>query len=358
VADANSVSETDALGGQIPSALGWYQVPNTRISSVCPSYADIQAKEGCAAVMANWSGGLFDTKRNRLIIHGGGHDGWYGNEIYAIDFNANPIAAVLVKDASHGNAMSNLSDCPEAFLDGTPNARHTYNGLWYLPTQDAYFLIGEGLSPCGNFSDTHWQFNPNTGTWSRILSNHPNSAQNGSVPQFAYDSVTDSLYDVEAYTAIFWQYIPATDTWNNLTSVPACPTDNSTTMIDPGRRLYLCVGRGSFHSVSLNAPYMAKDLHAAAGCSALIESHSPGFTYDPVQKLEVGWVSGNTVFTYNPDTNSCSAIIQYTGGPTTVQPNGTYGRFQYSPALGVFVLVNDVSSNVYSLRLTPKPGSP
>jgi len=304
--------------------------------------------------MADWSGGLFDTKRNRFIIHGGGHNGWYGNEIYAIDFSANPIAPVLLKDASHGSAISNVGSCPETFSDGTPNARHTYNGLWYLPTQDTYFLYGAGLSPCGSFSDGQWQFSPNTGGWShQTPSNHPDSQDNGSIPQFAYDSVTDSIYEVEANTGSFWQYTPANNTWTNLASVSACPTDNSTTVIDAGRRLYLCVGAGGFSTVSLNAPYTAKDVHAAAGCSALVGTNSPGFTYDPAQKLEVGWVSGNTAYTYNPDTNSCGAITQYTGGPTTVQATGTFGRFQYSPALGLFVVVNDISSNVYTLRLSP-----
>jgi len=358
---SNGVSFTVSTsgGGGIPSTLGWYQVPNTAISSICPTYPDLQAIEGCPAVMADWGGGLFDTKRNRFIIHGGGHTGWYGNEIYAIDLNANPIAPVLINDASHGSAISNIGSCPETFSDGTPNARHTYNGLWYLPTQDTYFLYGAGLSPCGNFSDGQWQFSPSSSTWSQQTpSTHPNSKQNGSVPQFAYDSVSDSIYEVEANTGLFWQYSPANVTWTNLASVSACPTDKGTTVIDPVRRLYLCVGGGAFSTVSLNPPYTAKDVSAAAGCSALVDASAPGFTYDPVQKLEVGWVSGNTAYAYNPDTNSCGAISQYTGGPATVQSNGTFGRFQYSPALGLFVVVNDISSNVYTLRLGSSGSGP
>src|SRR3989338_2877962 len=35
-------------------------------------------------IMADYSGGTLDTKRNRLIIWGGGHAGYPGNEIYAI----------------------------------------------------------------------------------------------------------------------------------------------------------------------------------------------------------------------------------------------------------------------------------
>src|SRR5260370_503801 len=67
-------------GGGIPSALGWYQIPNTSIQGLCPPYTDIQGSTGCKAVMSAWSGGLFDTKRNRLIIDGGGHTDEYSNE--------------------------------------------------------------------------------------------------------------------------------------------------------------------------------------------------------------------------------------------------------------------------------------
>src|SRR5439155_25747499 len=61
-------------GGQIPNTLGWYQIPNTSIQALCPPYSDIQGMTGCRAVMSTWSGGLFDPKRKRLIIHGGGHN--------------------------------------------------------------------------------------------------------------------------------------------------------------------------------------------------------------------------------------------------------------------------------------------
>jgi hypothetical protein len=342
--------------GQIPATLGWFQIPNTSIQSLCPPYTEIQGSTGCKAVMSAWSGGLFDTKRNRLVIHGGGHTDYYGNEIYAIDLNANPIAPVLVKDASHGSAITNLSTCPETFLDGTPNARHIYNGELYLPNQDAYFLYGAFKSICGNSTDGQWQYSPVSGNWTQQTpSTHPNQAQNGSVPQFAYDPTSGNIYEVEDNTGIFWQYNIGGNTWTNLASVSGCGVLNMTTAIDNGRRLYFCVGNGGFNKVSLNAPYTATQL-TGTGCSAIIGASGPGFVYDPVQKLMVGWAGGNTAYIYNPDTDSCSTAT-YSGGPTTIQGNGTYGRFAYSPALGVFVVANSIDTNVYSLRLTAGGGT-
>jgi len=354
---ASATTQAASSGGGIPSALGWYQIPNTAIQPVCPPYADIQGSTGCKGVMSAWNGGLFDTKRNRLIIHGGGHTDYYGNEIYAIDLNANPIAPVLVKDASHGSAISNLGSCPEAFTDGTPNARHIYNGELYLPVQDTYFLYGAFKSICGNSTDGQWQFSPPSGSWAQQMpSTHPSHAVNGSVPQFAYDPTTQGIYEVEDNTGIFWQYNVAANTWTNLKSVTACTgVLNMTTAIDDGRRLYFCVGNGGFGKVSLTAPYTATKL-TGTGCSAIIGKSGPGFVYDPVQKLMVGWAGGDTAYLYNPDTDSCSSVT-YSGGPTVIQGNGTYGRFNYSPTLGVFVVANSIDTNAYSLRLTQSSGT-
>ena len=356
-AGASATTQAPSSGGGIPSSLGWYQIPNTSIQSLCPTYSEIQGQTGCKAVMASWSGGLFDTKRNRLVIHGGGHNDYYGNEIYAIDLNANPIAAILVKDTSHGSAVSNLSSCPEAYMDGTPNARHIYDGELYLTNQDTYFLYGAFKSPCGNGSDGQWQYSPSAGSWSQQTpSTHPSHATNGSVPQFAFDSTSGNIYEVESNTGIFWQYNPATNTFTNLKSVTACTgVLNMTTAIDPVRRLYFCVGNGGFGKVSLTSPYTATKL-TGTGCSTLIGKGGPGFAYDPVQKLMVGWAGGDTAYIYNPDTDSCSSVT-YSGGPTVIQANGTYGRFNYSPASGVFVVSNSIDTNAYSLRLTSSGGT-
>lgn len=358
-ASASATTLTQGSGGGtcaggMPCTLGWYSIPNTSLSSLCPNYSDIQGTTGCAAVTNAWGSALVDTRRNRLILHGGGHVDYRGNEIYAIDFNnltsGNPTR-VLVKDASHGSAISNIGSCPEAFTDGTPNSRHDYNGLWYLPVQDQYWLYGAGLADCGNFSDGQWAYSPASGTWTKLSnSTHPNSGNNGSTGQFAYDSVTDSIYDVEANTGIFWQYTIATNAWTQLATITGCNTDNGTSAIDPVHRLYLCVGSNEFYEISLNSPYAVTNLSAASGCSSLVGAGAPGFAFDGVQQKFVGYNGGNSVYVYDPVGKTCSTVT-YTGGPTTVQGAGTYGRFAYMPGLGGFVYSGSMTTNIYFLRL-------
>src|SRR5678815_4789801 len=83
-----------------------------------------------------------------------------------------------------------------------------------------------------------------------------------------------------------------------------------------------------------------------------------GMAYDPVSGDIVGWKGGDTVYRLNTSTYAVTAVTGYTGGPGAAQPNGTYGRWNYSPSSGVFVVVNDFDQNVFTFRLnngTPPP---
>jgi len=71
-----------SMAGPLDSAPAgrWYQFPSSRLDAVAPS----PLPPGyIAAVMVAWSGGVFDTDRDRLVVWGGGHSDYGGNEVYA-----------------------------------------------------------------------------------------------------------------------------------------------------------------------------------------------------------------------------------------------------------------------------------
>src|SRR5690348_7701856 len=81
-------------GGTYAIHAAWQELPNTQLQSVCPpdnfggmNYA---FSAFCSNVIAAWNGAVADTTRNRLIIWGGGHTDYYGNEIYSLNLQANP----------------------------------------------------------------------------------------------------------------------------------------------------------------------------------------------------------------------------------------------------------------------------
>src|SRR5581483_490933 len=68
----------------IAASAGWTALPNTKLQTVCPG----GIPGSCAAEVYAWSGATADTQRNRLIIWGGGHNDYYGNEVYALDLSS------------------------------------------------------------------------------------------------------------------------------------------------------------------------------------------------------------------------------------------------------------------------------
>jgi hypothetical protein len=342
-----------AASSSLAKEPGWELIPDTQLSTACPDVDQIRGVEGCQAVIADWNGGLADTKRNRLILWGGGHSGYFGNEMYALDVEKSTLQRIT--EPTTGENLSNLKSCPEEYGDGKPNARHTYNGLQYISKLDQYFVFGAGLSPCGNFSNGVWFFNPALLTWTKQNpKTHPNPAQNGSVPMTAYDSGSGMVYEVEGNTGVFWKYDPSADNWTSLAEVKACAKLNMTSTVDPARKLYFCIGNGSFSKIGLSGSHKATTL-AGRGCEGLISAGGPGFDFDSSQNRLVGWAGGATIYIYDPDSDSCTTK-SFLGDPGPQQKNGTFGRFRYFPALNLFAVVNDWKQDAYVLRLGT-PGS-
>src|SRR5262249_34496232 len=128
-ASASATTQASS-GGGIPSSLGWFQIPNTAWSSLCPNASgarpDVQGQTGCAAVVDAWAGGAADTANNRLIFTGGGHHDYWGNEVYALDLNSLTIKRLSQASQVPGDASTTNY---EALPDGAPSARHTYGGI-------------------------------------------------------------------------------------------------------------------------------------------------------------------------------------------------------------------------------------
>lgn len=83
----------------------WKAIPNGTFSSAayvndttCTYYiktpcdynatlaSNINGASGPLGIFVAWSGGVLDTVGERLIVLGGGHSDYFGNEVYAFDF--------------------------------------------------------------------------------------------------------------------------------------------------------------------------------------------------------------------------------------------------------------------------------
>jgi hypothetical protein len=113
--------------------------------------------------MSAWSGGGFDTQRDRFMIWGGGHTHYAGNELYAFDVNTLRWVRLTDPSTNVGGTYSS-----GYYPDGKPRSRHTYNFLQYVPSMDRFCSFGAtagypngtimgAMVDCFNFSTSQWE---------------------------------------------------------------------------------------------------------------------------------------------------------------------------------------------------------
>ena len=332
----------------IPARVGWYEIPNTQIEPLCPTDPALKGNTGCSAVISAWNGGIADNAGNRLLFWGGGHGDYFGNEVYALDLNT-----LTMSRLTDPSAPTNVKECPESYLDGRPSARHIYNGMVYLRRSNVMFAYGGSKSACGAMSDVAWNFDLATSNWRRVDPHGINRPANLPGVLADYDPTTGMVFLSD--TATFFRYDPDTAKYQKLNSLRGVDHHLSG-IIDPGRKMFFMFG-GPGQSWAIDIQHGSRFVlqdwaRRVRGCDALLHANAPGLAYDSDSKQIVGWAGGDTVYLFDPQTRTCASET-HPGGPGPAQPNGTFGRFRYFPALGVFALVNGWKQNAFVLRLAP-----
>lgn len=347
----------------LPTAVGWSQIPNTMISTVCAvntGFPQVAGTDGCPGITAAWNSGVLDTTRNRLIIFGGGHNDYKGNEIYAMSLDTQ----TLTRLTDPGLPTAPSSPCQDNVANGTqPNSRHTYDGIEYLPNVDKLFVFGGSLAcSTGAFGQDTWTFSFVTNTWQRM---NPTGTIPHAIPGIvtAYDPNTGLLFLYD--DMYFYSYDPKANVFTKLTSSQQLIGDNLNATIDPKRKKFIIVGFDSVQGagrvwsvdISAGSTYTLTEVKTTGG-DTVVNTGYPGVEYDPVTDRLVAWSesSPNVVYSLNLDTATWSSVTS-SGGPTPVG-NGTSGRWRYSAKSNVFVLANSVNDNMVIFRPTAATTTP
>lgn len=352
-----------AAFAELPTTPGWYSVPNTKLESVCAvkqGFPEVSGVQGCPAIL-NWSSAVFDTKRHRLVVWGGGHNDYYGNELYA--FNLQNLTMVRLNDP--GLPIAPFATCVDSIVGGTQaNSRHTYDGIEYLANVDRMFVFG-GSPACGPGSITKdtWTFDFANMKWQRM-------APKGTIPRSSpgvvagYDPNTGLVFLHDNYDLYSYNY--STDTFTRLTNGSGPYLGyHSTGTVDTKRRRFYIIGRNGdvgqvvYYDIGPGSSYELKTVSTSGG-SSIVSSSYPGLDYDPVTDRIVAWNGGTTAYALNPDTNVWNSFTYAATLPDNLKACGyrcTFGRWRYAPFYNVFVLLNAVDQNVHTLRISG-PGTP
>lgn len=351
----------------------WYAASGTEMRAVCvPDSVGVRGVGGCPAVVTAWGGGTYDSARRRLVLWGGGHDDYWGNELYGFDL-AQGAWSRLTEPSTIAEGTA-----PDDFLnrdplpDGQPVSRHTYDGLEYVAHLDALFGQGGSRARDGGSTNRTWLHDLATASWAT-----PTEGPGGYSLATAYDEASHAVlvdgaesFHICDLDASSWTEVPG------FGSPPLWPRysawGDKTGAVDPSRGLFWVVGSGQFLVWSIADGAMVTDDWATTGGGSysnadrvseypeqLFESgggdvydvSAPGFDYDGAADAFVAWPNAGAPYVLD------LATLEWTtgsaaGAPTSATSGGTYGRWRYASAYNVFVLVTSVDEPVYFYKHT------
>jgi hypothetical protein len=328
----------------------WVSIPNSNLSAVDPCPArncSYSGNSGQGSVISAWNSGVFDTKRNRLVVWGGGHMDYWGNEIYA--FNVDSMKWSRLTDPS-----TSLTFNTDPMADGKPLARHTYGGIAYMSHIDRFFAMGGSGANSGSGVHNTWTFNFDNLAWTS-MGNCGFGVGLGST--CAYDPSTKKVYWGEGNNSNYqawgmYSYTYETNTWTRLNTVR--PYYYYTSAFDTKRGLLFFIGSGHVYVYDIKNANYTEQAWTTTGNTGFISKIEAGLEYDPVSDKIVGWHGGG-VYALDPDTKVWT-VYNGTGEPTQ-NSNGTYGHWRYVPKVNAFIDVNSATGNVYFYKLTAGLGT-
>jgi len=334
----------ELVRGMAPNS--WLSIPGTHLRQALPDPAKFPKVGGLGdpkGIVDSWSGGVLDSRRNRLLLWGGGHVNYAGNEVYAFDLES--LVWERLTDPTPDPAVASQINA-----DGTPVARATYNGLACVAHADGMFALGGDRAPNGGPVDQLWMFDFARNVW------QPRHPSGDRPPTWvgcacAYDPETRRVWWGESRGATsanggLYSYDYEDNRW---TKHSADSFYYQTTTVDTRRGMLVAAGHGKLFAYDIRgggAPL--RQVWRSSGGDALIAKPNPGFEYDASADRLVGW-AGGSVYSLNPETK----VWEVFDAPGSPKPTtyGIFGRWRYVPALDVYVVVTGIDENVHFYKL-------
>jgi hypothetical protein len=302
------------------------------------------------------------------IAWGGGHNGYFGNELYVFDIAQRRWVRYTepVQNPVCNQTTGELQN-------GTPCSRHTYDYVDYHPRTNSFISLGSASNHefGGGGSPRVHMFSFDTNRWRAGAENYANFLSFTGASS-AYDVNRDVFWLMSSYARPFAKYDPNANSGNgNWTQYPNSSDVDIDTVssIDPTRDLFVAVDTNSRDRVlviDLKNPSAPRLQVNTIGDKTLEGGHRPGFEWDPVVKKFVGWDGGTSVYTLTPPNgdwrtqpwvwNRVDAAANNTVTPSAPNRNGTYSRWQYVPSINAYVIVSHVDAPVYVYKLSAQAG--
>jgi hypothetical protein len=263
----------------------------------------------------SYSGGAYDSRSHRLLVWGGGHSGYAGNEIYAFNLPAgrwerltDPTPPVL--DLRYDKASKRMVGEDPPWRDPryppAPISVHSYDQLVYLPQQHQFFAAGGAtFSGTGFATAKTWLFDLNKNDASGWSEAQPMPGRPYGLYEYnmatAFDPVSKRVV-MRGYTQSA-TFDPASRTWTITGGNLASRRLGSVGEIDPKRRLFVMIGGGAaeIYPVGPKGELGPPKPLGAGGEREIEQCYGPGLEYDSRAERLVAWCNGGEVYSLEPE---------------------------------------------------------
>lgn len=300
-----------------------------------------------ANIMVAWSGAIWDGKARRMLVFGGGHHDYSGNEVCAFS----PDTGLWTLFVPPSPAPEAITAGPAAYPDGTPASRHTYSGITFVPwhgTAGGMFVYSGSawsLGGWGQEPDT-WMLDLGTRTWTRLA-----NAPAGYVAAMATcDPGTRTIWIV-TNDGRLCRYDAANNKWVVATTFQNGSDAGATFVYHPVTKKLYAAGPTSFtppkvFDVTKRTPSVADFRIAGPNMS----KGGPVLVADPTAAVLYTVDQG---VVWQIDARTGRGVALPTGGvaPTAENEQGTYGRGQLDPQTRKLLLVNRIDEPVFGYQL-------
>ena len=352
----------------------WGTIPGATLSSADPDPGRTSAWAGASgqvAAITAWNGATHDGVGRVYLTAQGGHNDYSGNEVYVWDMTSeSPTWAMLLAPSDIAD-YSTGAGTASAYSDGRPRSTHTYNANVWVPGLGPCLAGLPGVATPGTEGTRKTvAFSATTGA--ATFYSAPTTSGNGTSVAACFDATRGtqgSIWRRQHGTSLIQRWDVAADTWADVGSVQAWNRQCSLTAHPDGA--YLLIGNGDpsgAPSVSGGwAVFKCADgtYHYPTFSGTVSGGLQPG-ECQPVWVASLGcfgaWDNATdrtriTTLTPGADPFTDAWTISYltVGGsnsvtPSAAQGNGTYGRFVYWEAAGVFVLLNSNTETGYFFK--------
>lgn len=312
------------------------------------------------SVVSAWSGGAWDEAGKRLLITGGGHADYAGNEVYQWSAESglfsrlnNPSGAV----GNTGTLNDGLDGATPVYFDGRPRSAHTYNHLLY---RDGVLWNFQGSTYSGG-AGVRGAFKFYSGDWHRNGTSTFGNNYGGTI----YDSARNRFVTMSPGTGRPLWYDPTTDTYAQHTrwSNNSDSTGSELQCVHVPNRDLVVSFTADIQLFKLDDTSDSTSANVAGVGVPWSDKRLIGAVYDEASDRILCWHGGASIYVLTPPAvgqNPLTATWTWskldpaagnTVTPSAAASNGTYGRFWYSPSLKCCGVVNATNQKMYVFRL-------